>query len=143
MVFITLPDTEPLRTVQMIASLLTGAGWRVLRIEQRQGTSSAEIQEGIWIEVNGTVGPGPRQSPQLPAAEALRDVLIDSSISVNRSGLSPWLEQELPPNSIRIVVGLRPEHHFDFKKFRKEAEDERMRRMYDRPLGPQTPKPKP
>jgi hypothetical protein len=140
---ITLPDTEPTRTAQMIADLLDQAGWRVLGIEQRQGTSQFEIRDGVDIELDGLVGPGPQQSPLTPAIEALRDVLSDSDITVQRSGLNPRLPPaKLPPNTVRVVVGLRPDWTPLIKKMQKEANEDRVRRMYDRPAGPPTP-PKP
>ncbi len=137
---VTLPDTEPTRTAQMIADLLNSAGWKVLRIETMHGTRQTEIEDGIDIETNGPIMSVP-PNPLRPAMEALRDILGDSRIDARRSFLNPSLPPDrLPPNTIRVVVGLRPERHFSYKKLQEESERERSRRMYpDYP--PEKPKP--
>jgi hypothetical protein len=128
-VLITLPDTEPSRTADMIGKLLDSAGWKVLGIEQRQGTTAYEIPDGIWIELDGLVGPGPQQSPLTPAIETLRDILTDSKMLAQRSGLNGFLlPAKLPPNTVRIVVGLPPDWLFRAKKDQIEGEQERQRR---------------
>ncbi len=134
--FITVPDTEPTRTAQMIADLVAEAGWKVLGIEPRAGTTEAQIPDGVWIEVQGMVGPGPQQSPLVPAIERLRDILNDSSIGTQRSGVRLWLAPTtLPKNLVRVLVGLRDDP-LRFKKLEEEIERERLHRRENAPPKP-------
>lgn len=135
--FVTVPDTEPLRTAQMLKSLLMQAGWKVLRIETKAESTEAEISSGISIESNR------RSSLRVevrPAMEAIHAVLMDSQIVSMLKPLNPWLPPDsLPLNTFRIVIGLQPDRYFDWQKQKEEWERS--------PLRPETwlptPKKKP
>jgi hypothetical protein len=138
---VTLSDTEPFRVGRLIENLLDSAGWEREPMVRMSDADEAQVPDGIWIESNGPIV-GPPPSPLKPAMEALRDVLNDSEIPANRSFLNPLLPPaQLPPNTLRVVIGLRGNLYFDLKKVEEEMRRERDRRLAGPPPESHTPKP--
>jgi hypothetical protein len=133
---VTLTDTEPTRTGRMIEKLLVEAGWEKEPMVRLSEADEFQIPDGIWIESNGPIV-GPPPNPLKPAMEALTSVLTDSGIGANRSFLNPKLPPaQLPENTLRIVIGLKPDLYFDIKKIEREGDRERMRRLAEPQAAP-------
>jgi hypothetical protein len=134
---VTLTDTEPMRLGKKIEDLLKASKWE--KEEPMIRYSEADelmIPDGIWIEANGPVVTVPPK-PLTVAMDALRDVLVDSNISANRSALNPHLPPDkLPPNTLRVVIGLKPDLYFEMKRLQNESEEQHRRNP------PPPPKPK-
>jgi hypothetical protein len=123
---VTLTDTEPMRLGKAIEDLLKAAQW--VKEEPMIRYSEADesmIPDGIWIEANGPVVTVPPK-PLTAAMDALRDALANSGISAGRSALNPHLPpRELPPDTLRVVIGLKPDSYFEMKRDQRERNEQR------------------
>ena len=126
---VTLTDIEPIRVGRRIEELLTVAGWEKQPMIRYVEADENQLPDGIWVESNGPIV-GPPASPLMPAMDTVTSVLNDCSIMANRSFLNPNLPPDkLPPNTIRIVIGLNPNWYLSEKKFQQESERFKMTRM--------------
>jgi F0F1-type ATP synthase membrane subunit b/b' len=123
-VFISLPDTEPTRTAEMLRMLLWTSGWRAAdKVETRTDPTGWQIPDGIRIEINSA-----SDKHLVAAVEAIREVLFDSGVA---GGGPVPASTPLPEGTIRIIVGLRPTGNAQTKKMREDADRALMLRERD------------
>lgn len=108
----SLAESEPWRTAGQIAWTVNNAKWNVLPGMQRY-LDATGFFDGVAIEAN--VGPRPQEDHSSEAADALVEVLTKNNIQANRR---PAIN--LPLNTIRIRVGLKPAGYF--QRNRKDLE---------------------
>lgn len=108
----SLAESEPWRTAGQIAWTLNSAKWNILPGMQRF-LDATGFFDGVAIESN--VGPKAQEDHSSEAADALVEVLTKNNIQANRR---PAIN--LPLNTIRIRVGLKPAGYF--QRNRKDLE---------------------
>jgi hypothetical protein len=108
----SLAESEPWRTAGQIAWTLNKAKWDVLPGMQRF-LDATGFFDGVAIEAN--VGARSQEDRSSEAADALVEVLTKNNIQANRR---PAIN--LPLNTIRIRVGLKPAGYF--QRNRKDLE---------------------
>ena len=108
----SLAESEPWRTAGQIAWTVNNAKWNVLPGMQRF-LDTTGFFDGVAVEAN--VGARPQEDRASEAADALVKVLTINNIQANRR---PTIN--LPLNTIRIRVGLKPAGYF--QRNRKDLE---------------------
>lgn len=116
-----LPDAEPRRTAGEIRKLLEFAGWDIL--ETGLISEQDELIEGIHLQYQEDIGRGLSKAHE--AAMALKNFLELQSIKTH--AFRAFTSDNLPPNSVRILIGLRPDPRIK-SEIEKEIED-RLKRL--------------
>lgn len=109
----SLAESEPWRTAGQIAWTLNNAKWNILP-GMKRFLDATHFFDGVAIETN--VGARPREDRSIEVADALVMILAKNNIEAHRrpSGV------DLPLNTIRIRVGLKPATYF--QRNRKDME---------------------
>lgn len=109
----SLAESEPWRTAGQIAWTLNNAKWNILP-GMKRFLDATHFFDGVAIETN--VGARPREDRSIEVADALVAILAKNNIEAHRrpSGV------DLPLNTIRIRVGLKPATYF--QRNRKDME---------------------
>jgi hypothetical protein len=114
-------DFEATRLAVDIAALLGHAGWKIVSVVKLD-----EYIPGMRDLVDLLINALSTNDVMRPAADALRDQLRQNNIDAQRAPS----RDKLPPNTMKIVVGLKPTWYFDLRKWREERDFQldRMRR---------------
>lgn len=109
----SLAESEPWRTAGQIAWTLNNAKWNILP-GMKRFLDATNFFDGVAIETN--VGARPREDRSIEVADALVVILAKNNIEAHRrpSGV------DLPLNTIKIRVGLKPATYF--QRNRKDME---------------------
>jgi hypothetical protein len=109
----SLAESEPWRTAGQIAYVLDKAKWSVLP-GMKRFLDATMFFDGVTVETN--VGARPREDRSQDAGDALVAVLTKNKIQAHRMPS----RDNLPINTIKVRVGLKPAEYFD--RNRKDLE---------------------
>jgi hypothetical protein len=150
-IFEVLPDAEARRAAQEIQNVLMFAGWKTSTVNFRADLYAGYF-DGVIIE--------PRRPaigmPPMPSDNEFADqersrqcatALVSYLLSKNwKARMNLWHDDQLPANTIRILVGFKPNPFYDpdWVKQMEENYKKIMQQMRERekyvPKPPQTPK---
>jgi hypothetical protein len=122
-----LPDAEASRAASNVAGLLSAAGWKIVSVEP-----SPEVNEGYFDGVviepySAAKSPNLPKMPELTFTEEQQadqqrerrakdavEAVVDFLQSNNWQARFAWSHRgELPPDTVRVTVGFKPNPYFD------------------------------
>jgi hypothetical protein len=142
-----LPDPEVARTAQQIASAVVRTGWKVVGIVPKPDMN-ASFFDGVKVTPYAKRGPDmpTREEDKqgkwcLAAASSLVEVLRESGWQAT---IFPAGKDELPFNTVKIRVGLKPNPYFspvkDIEERFGQEEDKYLKRLREEFTPPTPPK---